>query len=128
MHSPIVALREIGASDAAPAARHVLHFDIETRSPALLKNIGAHRYAADLRTEILCAAYAANQEPIKLWLPGDPVPPEFVKVAHDPHWMMCAHNAVFEMAVVQRILEPRHGFPPIPPEKFICTMTAALAL
>src|SRR5438105_3519578 len=54
----------------------VLHRDYETRSQAVLKTVGAQRYAADSSTEILCACYAVDDDPIKLWRPGDPMPTE----------------------------------------------------
>ena len=49
-----------------------------------LKNVGTHRYAADPSTEILCVAYAVDDGPVQLWLPGNPVPPEFLEAAHNP--------------------------------------------
>ena len=54
--------------------RHVLHRDYETRSKLVLKSVGTHRYAADSNTEVLCCAYAVDDEPVQLWIPGDPVP------------------------------------------------------
>lgn len=47
---------------------HALHRDYETRSPVELKVVGAHRYAADPCTEIVCAAYAVDDGPVRLWL------------------------------------------------------------
>ena len=38
-------------------AAHVLHRDYETRSRAILKKVGTHRYATDPSTEVLCCAY-----------------------------------------------------------------------
>ena len=75
-----VPLHELTAA-SIPFAQHVLHRDYETRSRAILKIVGAQRYAADPSTEILCICYAADSDPIKLWRPGDPVPMEFVLVA-----------------------------------------------
>jgi DNA polymerase len=128
VHKPLGELHDVVAPDLAPRAQHVLHFDAETYSPTSLKNAGAHRYANDQRTGVRCVAHAVDHEPAKLWLPGDPVPPEFVKATHDPDWIACAHNAVFEMLIVRHVLVPCHGFPLIPPEKFICTMAMAQAV
>jgi len=130
MHEPlpISARPDVVVPDVVPHRRHVLHRDYETRSPVLLKKVGAHRYAADPRTSIICAAYAVDDGPAHLWLPGNPVPPEFIEAAHNPNWGACAHNAVFESLIEQHILVPRHGFPPIPLEKNICTMAMSLAL
>ena len=65
---------------------HVLHRDYETRSRCVLKSAGAYRYAADPRTTVLCAAYTVDDDPVKLWTPGDPVPPEFIEAARNPTW------------------------------------------
>jgi hypothetical protein len=106
MHEPlpISALPDVVLTDVVPYRRHVLQRDYETRSPVLLKTVGAHRYAADPRTSIICAAYAVDDGPVHLWLPGYPVPPEFVEAAVNPHWGACAHNAVFESLIEQHIL------------------------
>ena len=107
---------------------HVLHRDYESRGILKLEDVGAYRYAADPRTEVQCCTYAVDDEPVKLWLPGDPVPPEFVEAARDPNWMVCAHNAPFEIVMEHFILSCRHGFPKFLPSKQRCTMAMALAL
>ena len=68
--------------------------DYETRSRAILKNVGTHRYAADPSTEILCVAFAVDDGPVQLWLPGNPLPPEFIEAAHDPRWVVVAHGDI----------------------------------
>src|SRR5262245_22393758 len=83
---------------------HVLHRDFETRSQAILKAVGTHKYAADLTTEVLCAAYAVDDEPVQLWIPGDPVPAEFIEAANNPSWIVCAHGAHFEDAIERYVL------------------------
>ena len=103
---PVIAPRDSGP--------HVLHRDVETRGVLVLGKVGVHRYAGDPRTEVLCVAYAVDNEPVQLWLPGDPVPPEFIEAANNPNWIAVAHNAAFEMAIEQHILGPRFGWPLIP--------------
>jgi DNA polymerase len=115
------------AAAAGSAVQHVLHRDYETRSRAVLKIVGTHRYAADPSTGILCAAYAIDDESVRLWTPGDPVPSEFIEAANNPLWVVAAHNDAFEAAVDQHILAPRYGWPLIPIERHRCTMAAALA-
>jgi DNA polymerase len=107
---------------------HVLIRDYETRGVLALNKVGAHRYAADPRTEVLCCAYAVDDGPVKLWTPGDAIPPEFVEAANNPNWLVVAHNAHFEMAIEQHILGPRFGWPLTPIERQRCTMVMALAL
>jgi DNA polymerase len=106
----------------------VLHRDIETRGALDLRKVGAHRYAADQATEVLCVCYAVDGDPVKTWLPSDPVPPEFIEAARDPGWIVVAHNDQFETAIERHVLAPRHGFPLIPLNQHHCTMAAALAL
>jgi DNA polymerase len=63
-----------------------------------------------------------------LWIPGDPVPPEFIEAAADPSWIVCAHKDAFEAAIEQHIMAPRFDWPEIPPAQHCCTMAAASAL
>jgi DNA polymerase len=93
-----------------------------------LNTVGAYRYAADPGTEVLCCAYAVDDEPVQLWTPGAPVPPEFYEAATNPNWIAVAHNAAFEMAIEQYCLGPRFGWPTIPIERQRCTMAMSLAL
>jgi DNA polymerase len=108
-------------------AQHIVHRDFETRSRAVLKVVGAHRYAADPSTEVLCAAYALDQGPVRLWHPGEALPGEIVEAARDPSWIVAAHNDAFETAVEQYILAPRFGWPIVPRKRHHCTLATALA-
>jgi len=107
---------------------HELHCDIETRSCADLRRVGAHVYATDPTTTALCAAYAVDHGSEKLWWRGDPPPPEFFEVEADPGWRLVAHHAVFEAEIGKHVLHPRFGFPLIPSERYRCTMIMALAV
>jgi DNA polymerase bacteriophage-type len=124
MHEPLPVHKAVGGG---ASVQHVLNRDYETRSRAILKLVGTHKYAADPSTEILCAAYAVDDEPVQLWLPGDPVPPEFIEAAHNPGWTVAAHGDHFETAIEQHVLAPRHSWPNIPLERHRCTMAIALA-
>jgi DNA polymerase len=134
MHEPLPIIRDANVVcdtnvvlGAQQHAAHVLHRDDETRGRAILKTVGAHRYASDPSTEVLCVAFATDDEPVQLWRPGDPVPPEFIEAACNPSWIVAAHNDAFESAIEQYILAPRYGFPLIPIERHVCTMAATLA-
>jgi DNA polymerase bacteriophage-type len=124
MHEP---LPHRSAGPAASHTQHVLHRDYETRSRAILKNVGTHRYAADPSTEIQCVAFAVDDGPVQLWLPGNPLPPEFLHAALDPSWIVVAHNDSFETAIEQHVLAPQFGWPLIPIERHRCTMAMSLA-
>jgi DNA polymerase len=105
----------------------VLHRDYETRSRAILKTVGAQRYAADTTTEVLCCCYAVDDEPVKLWRPGEPVPIEFLAAAQSKNWIIVAHNDAFETAIEKLILAPRYKWPIIPIDRHRCTMAMSLA-
>ena len=109
-------------------AVHTLHRDVETRGLLSLSKVGVHRYAADAGTEILCCAFAVDDEPVKLWTPGDAVPAEFREAAANPNWLAVAHNAAFEMTIEELLLAPRYGWPVIPLERQRCTLAMASAL
>jgi DNA polymerase len=106
----------------------VLFHDFETRSTLDLEDVGAWRYACDPTTEALCCAYAADDGPIQLWTPADPVPPEFVEAARNPAWVSSAFNDHFERLITQHIMAPRHGWPLIPLARRRCSQAATLAL
>jgi DNA polymerase len=120
--------RQADGVDAAlyRQAQHVLHRDIETRSTAILRKVGPHRYAVDPNTRVICVAYAVDHDP-QLWLPNDPIPSPFIEAARNPSWIVAAHNDAFESAVEQHILRPRYGWPLVPIERHRCTMAMALA-
>jgi DNA polymerase len=122
MHEP----RPLQATVDVPV-QCVLHRDYETRSRVRLNLVGAHRYAADPHTEILCAAYAVDDQPVQLWTPGDAVPSVFVEAARNPAWLVVAHNDQFETVIEQHILAPRYGWPLIPVERHACTLSMCLA-
>jgi len=107
---------------------HTIDWDIESRSELRLDRVGAHKYARHPSTTILCVGYAIDNQPVQFWLPGDPAPPEFTEVAQNPNWLLCSHNAQFEIALLRHILRPRHGWPRIPLARFRCTMAMGLAL
>src|SRR5262245_20820533 len=116
------------AAAASSADRvHVLYRDYETRSQAKIKTVGAQRYAADPSTEILCCCYAVDNDPVKLWRPGDPVPPEFIVAAQNRNWVVAAFNDAFEAAIEKQILFPRYRWPAIPIERHRCTQAMCLA-
>jgi DNA polymerase bacteriophage-type len=71
----------------------------------------------------MCAAYAADDGPVELWTPGEPIP----AIVVDPNTHFAAHNANFEFSVIHRLLAPRFGWPTIPIEHFVCTMALARA-
>jgi hypothetical protein len=123
-----LSLRIVNVDTTDAVVRQVLHRDYETRGQLLLERVGTHRYAADPSTHVLCCAFAIDDEPVQLWVPGDPVPQEFIEAAQNPDWTVAAHGDHFETAIEQYIMTPRHGWPEIPPAQHCCTMAMASAL
>jgi DNA polymerase len=113
--------------EAAAAPKHVLYRDFESRGVISLKKAGAHKYAADPGTEIVCVAYALDDEPVQIWTPADPIPPEVIEAANHPNYLVAAHGP-FELVFEQNNLGPRFGWPRTPLSRQRCTMTLALAL
>jgi DNA polymerase len=107
--------------------RHILHRDIETRSAIDLADVGAWRYAGDPNTDVWCVAYAVDDAPPQIWIPGHPIPDEFNVATQNPDWIVVAHNDQFETAIERRVLAPRYGWPIIPIERHCCTMAMASA-
>src|SRR5262245_34518157 len=106
---------------------HVLHRDFESRSQISLKTAGLYKYAAHPTTEVLACAFAVDNDSIQLWLPGDPIPSEFVVAANSSNWLVAAHGAHFETAIEKQILAPRYGWPLVPVERHRCTQALCLA-
>jgi DNA polymerase len=99
--------------------------DFETRSRLDVTEVGAHRYAEDPSTTVLCLAYQGEgMDAPDLWAPGEPFP----DVVRNAPWPLHAHNAAFERAIWNgplRRMVP--DLPELPPEAFDCTMARAAA-
>jgi DNA polymerase len=102
----------------------LVYWDIESFSKANLKASGAHIYAADPSTGIHFFCYAVDNDAVRVWRPGDPVPEPFTNPGA---YGFVADNWVFEREMHARILGPRYGFPSIPLENQDCAQRLALA-
>jgi DNA polymerase bacteriophage-type len=109
-------------------AAHLLFRDYETRGVLPLDKVGVHPYAAHAQTEVLCCAFAVDDQPVKLWTPDDAIPAEFREAAANPNWIVVAHNASFEIAIEELLLGSRYGWPLISLERQRCTLAMASAL
>jgi DNA polymerase bacteriophage-type len=98
------------------APRHLVHRDFEGRGRVDLRKVGAHIWARDPATEIMCCAFAVDDGPVQLWVSGDPIPKELIEAERNPDWGVAAHGDHFETAVEQHILAPRYGWPLVPLE------------
>ncbi len=107
------------------------YWDVESRSAGTLgkgKNgVGARAYAEHGTTEVPCVAYARGHDAPAIWEPGEPIPEAVLAAAVDLNCRWVAHHAAFDRAMLETILVPRHGWPVVPVERHVCTMTMALA-
>jgi DNA polymerase bacteriophage-type len=107
-----------------------LHLDWETFSEADIKSTGTYRYAFDPSTEILCAAMAFDNEEPAIW---DVLQEEWEYDHLHPYWdaledpsvLIYAHNAMFESAICQALLQKTWGIPAPALDRFRCTMSLA---
>ncbi len=107
-----------------------LFIDIETRSPANLKQTGQYVYAEDERTEIIVVCYALDDDPVETWFPvrGEPMPDVLALALADPKVQLVAHNASFERILLNARPGRLLGFPALPLERWDCTAARAAAM
>ena len=106
----------------------IIHLDYESRSTVDLRKTGVYPYAADPTTDLWCAAYAVNDGPVSLWVPGEPCPAPIAVGAGKPDVEFHAHNAAFERIMTDHIATARYGWPVIPLTQWRCTMAMAYAM
>jgi len=108
----------------------MITLDLETRSYANLPQVGSWVYSEHPTTEILCACYAIDDEPIREWWPevdgiaGCP-PPEDLFEALDEGHAIEAWNVSFERSLWENVLGPRHDWPLPRDEQWRDTMAVA---
>jgi DNA polymerase len=117
MHNPVASRGVLDVSIPRSRAVRRLHRDYETRSTAVLKTVGTRKYAADPTTDVLCCAFAVDDQPVVLWVPGDPIPWASIEAAKNRNWFAVAHGNHFESAIERHIMAPRFGWPEIPLER-----------
>lgn len=110
-----------------------LHLDVETRSAADLKKIGAHRYFEDPTTDCILFCYAFDDEPVQTWMGAvggrtpDPVP-EAIREHIEAGGRFVGHNVGFEWLCFKFVLTPRYGFPELKFSQCDCTAAMAAAM
>ena len=119
--SPFPAIpSSIEAPDAAAYDAALTVFcDFETRNTGGcdLKTAGAWRYAADSATEILCFGYRVGGVDHS-WAPTMSSRDPLERLAADPEVAFVCFGG-FEPAVWRTIMVERHGFPPIPTQRWV---------
>lgn len=110
-----------------------LSIDFETRSPVNLKRTSVYPYATHPLTDVLCLAWAFDDEEPEIWRPDRRLGYEFGVPL--PIWhhisnggIFRAWNVSFERAIWREIMVPRYGAPPIADEQWIDTAAEAAAM
>jgi len=104
-----------------------LHIDFETRSTVDLKKHGLSRYADPSKTEVICMAWAFNDDEPVIWLPADPMPLEISEHINEAGTVV-AHNAIFEFRIWNNVLAPLLELPSMALEQMDDTMARAYAM
>ena len=104
----------------------MLFIDIETRSQVDLNFHGLRRYAEDPSTQIICMAYAFDDDPIEFWWADQPFPKEVTDyiATGGP---ITAHNAEFERHLFEWVIGPDYGFDAPKLTQWRCSLVQALA-
>lgn len=109
-----------------------LFLDYETRSEADLEEVGAFEYATHPSTQILCVAWALNDQPVRSWSPAIPSPyGEFIRNLVDPNVTKVAANANFDKLITAHVLSRIVHKPEIATVKaaeWDCTMARSCAV
>ncbi len=100
-----------------------VELDFETLSLCDLKLCGAEVYSEDPSTEIICLVYKWENF-YHMWWPGCEFDVHLSRLAADPAVHFVAHNAAFEQAIWRNRMVALHGFPPIPVERWHCTLAS----
>ncbi len=109
-----------------------LHLDFETFVGSVdIREVGAYRYANSPDCEILCAAMAFDDaEPVawdctmKPWW-AEVQCGDHLAALRDPEVLIWCHNAMFEAAICQALLQKTFGIPAPSLDRFRCTMSLA---
>lgn len=106
----------------------ILHLDYETRSTCDLKKCGLSVYAKDPTTDIWVAAYAFDDEPVKLWIPTEAPCPKEISDHILSRGLIYAHNAAFEIAITNFVAARKYSWPEISLGQVHCTMAMAFSM
>ena len=87
--------------------------DFETRSYCDLKKSGAWSYSEDPTTDVICACWGIDDQPIQEWWPGKAGGANEVvdlMLAIIEGHAVEAHNVAFERSIWENVLAPKYGW------------------
>ena len=101
----------------------MITFDFETKSYADLPKVGAWAYSEDLTTDVICACWGINYDPIQTWWPGkDKGMPTDLRNAIEEGQEVEAHNVAFERSIWQNVMVRKYGWIMPQPDQWRDTM------
>ena len=103
-----------------------LWLDYETRSRCDLRTRGSYNYAQDPSTEIICMAYAFDDEDVVLWMPDLPFPKRIAQHFFTQDQIR-AHNAGFDRLITEFVLCQDFKVPTPVLSQWYCTAAQARA-
>ena len=104
----------------------ILWLDYETRSRCDLRTRGSYNYARHLSTQIICMAYAFDDEDVALWWPSEPFPQKIVDYI-ETGGQIRAHNAGFDRLITEYVLCQDFDVPTPALFQWYCTAAQARA-
>lgn len=100
----------MSAAIASDSNAEWLSLDFETRSTIDLRKAGVYRYAEDPTTDVICAAFAFDDEPVQTWRPEQPLSNRFVDHVAGGGKVR-GWNVNFERLIWREVATPRYGWP-----------------
>jgi DNA polymerase bacteriophage-type len=105
-----------------------IHHDLETGSTLDVNEVGAWIYSLHPDTRVWCMAWAVDDGPVQITVPGrDPPPTEWVATVGNPDWRFSAFNTSFERTIAVNLLGPRYSWPVPVLEQYDCSQALALS-
>lgn len=96
----------------------MIDLDFETKSEISVKDVGAHRYAEDPSTDVVCLRWQIGDGPVGLWHPFGSGPKHIPKTLQHAIYVlklpMRAHNKTFEECIWLHVMVKKYGWPRLP--------------
>jgi len=109
-------------------SKQLVYLDWETHSECDIKLRGSWLYAWHPSTDIMCGTFGAPGDLELIRYPHLALCEKLRRFALNPSVTFVAHNAGFEQAIWAAIMVARLGYPPLPSERWKCTMAKAHCL
>jgi DNA polymerase len=104
----------------------LLWLDYETKSECNLPIKGSYNYSQHPSTQMICAAYAFDDEDVQLWWAHEPTPPRLAEYFKSGGQIRC-HNAGFDRLITWYVVCPDYALNEPALDRWYCTATQARA-